>query len=255
MILGIDIGNSNIVIGYIEKGKVMDVFRLETDTSMSVKEYSITIKAVMEDSKIDSTAFEGTIICSVVTTLTPVLSEVLHILTGFEPLILNSELKTGLNYSIESPEKLGSDRIADCVAAAAKYPLPAVVIDFGTATTFSVIGYNSVFLGGAIAPGLKTSVRALSQGTSQLSSISLAAPESCIGINTDECIKSGIVLGTASMVDGMIDRFEKQLETKVSIVATGGLAHLVTPHCSKKLIHDDNLLLQGLSLIFEMNKD
>ena len=255
MILGIDIGNSNIVIGYIENEQIMDVFRLETDTSMSVNEYYLELTRVIENKNLKSIILEGAILSSVVSSLTPVLSEVIKTLTGFEPMVVNYALKSGLNFSIDRPEKIGTDRISDCIAAAAKYPLPAVVIDFGTATTFSVIGANSTFLGGSISPGLKTSVKALSSGTSQLSPIKLDVPSNCIGKDTNACINTGIVLGTACMVDGMIERIEKELGTNVTVVATGGLAHLVIPNCLKNLIYDENLLLYGLALIFEKNRN
>ena len=254
MILGIDIGNSNIVIGYIENCQIKGVSRISTDASMSVKDYCIKLKSIIDNDKTDPAELEGAVISSVVRPLTAVLSEAVHAITRLEPLIVSSKLKTGLSFSAESPEKLGCDRIADCVAAAAKYPLPIVVVDFGTATTISVVGCNSVFLGGMIAPGLKMSANALGCGTSQLPSVNLEAPKSCIGTNTSECIKSGIILGTASMVDGMVARIEKLLCASVSVVATGRLAQMVIPHCMRKIIHDDDLQLSGLAMIYEMNK-
>lgn len=248
MILGIDIGNSNIVAGLIEKDKVISVFRTETDYSMSVKSCLDYL-----DSAIKYANPENAVISSVVKPLTPIMEEALCAL-GFNPFIVNHSLKTGLNFSIENPEKLGCDRIADCAAAAALYPLPAVVIDFGTATTISVIGRGAVFLGGAIAPGLKMSAKALSGGTSQLPLVEIESPAGCIGKNTFDCIKSGIILGTASMADGMIARIENILGTSVCAVATGGLAKIVVPHCARSLILDRDLLLRGLGIIYDLNR-
>lgn len=255
MVLGIDIGNSNIVIGCIDKGEISSVSRIKTDASMSVCDCLKSIMEIVKRSKILKTDIRGVVISSVVRPLTAVMSEAIRTLTGLEPQTVSFDLKTGINFSIENPEKLGCDRITDCVAAAATYPLPVVVIDFGTATTISVIDKNSVFLGGAIAPGLKMSAEILSRGTSQLPQAEIdVLPESCIGKNTQDCIKSGIVLGTASMVDGMISRIEDTLGMPVSAVATGGLARVVIPHCMRKLILDENLLLRGLGIIYEMNK-
>lgn len=256
MILGIDIGNSNIVIGCIDRGKILSVSRIVTNASMSVCDCLGSIKNAAEESAVSLTEIEGAVISSVVCPLTAVMSKAVHTLTGIEPLIMRFGLKTGLDFSVENPEKLGCDRIADCAAVAEAYPLPAAVIDFGTATTISVIDSKSVFIGGAIAPGLKLSARVLSEGTSQLPAVELdVPPNSCIGKNTQECIKSGIILGAACMVDGVLSRIESDLGMPVCAIATGGFARTVAPHCMRKLILDENLLLRGLGIIYEMNKN
>lgn len=255
MVLGIDIGNSNIVIGCIERGKISSVSRMATDASMSVCDCLASIMNIDGQKNILSAELEGVIISSVVRPLTSVVCEAVRRLTGHEPLTVNYSLRTGLDFSVESPEKLGCDRIANCAAAVSSYPLPAVVIDFGTATTISVIGSDSVFIGGIIAPGLKLSARVLSEGTSQLPPVDLYAPLSrCIGKNTQECMKSGIILGAAAMVDGILSRIENALEMPVCAIATGGLARLVVPHCMREMVLDENLLLRGLGIIYEMNK-
>ncbi len=254
MILGIDIGNSNIVIGCIEKHSVAYVHRLLTDQSINSQDYSIKLKRILDEYNTSLAEVEGVIISSVVHSLTSVFSETIRLLVGKEPLVVSSELNTGLSFDIDTPHELGCDRIADCTAAAKKYTLPLVVVDFGTATTISVVGTGSVFLGGAIAPGLKMSVNALGYGTSQLPTVPIEIPTDCIGKNTQDCIKSGVLLGAASMVDGMAERIENLIGMKLTVIATGGLAPFVVPLCTRKIIIDENLLLSGLGLIYCMNK-
>ncbi len=250
MILGIDIGNSNIVIGCVENHSITCKYRIVTDTSMTAMEYRTLLERVMKKHKNIFSELEGAVISSVVRPLTAVLSQTIQDLTGHNPMLVSSKLNSGLCFAIDEPEELGCDRIANCAAAVKKYPLPLIVIDFGTATTISVVGEGSVFLGGAIAPGLKTSVNALCRGTSQLSEVDIEAPSECIGKNTDECIKSGIVLGAVSMAEGMIERIEGLLGANATVIATGGLASIVLPHCKRQIIRDDDLLLEGLDYIY-----
>ena len=216
MVLGIDIGNSNVVIGYMLGTEITHISRFETDARMPQEVFCRELKKSMGSCLRDCEKLSGAIISSVVRPLTAIARHCVRLLTGLEPLTVSPRLKTGLSFSIDSPERLGCDRIADCAAAAQGYALPAVVADFGTATTLSVIGRDGSFLGGAIAPGLKMSAAALTCGTSQLQPATIAPPRGCIGTDTEECIKSGVIIGTAAMLDGMVRRIEKSLGEPVT---------------------------------------
>ncbi|MGE4485599.1 MAG: type III pantothenate kinase [Oscillospiraceae bacterium] len=254
MILAIDVGNSHIVIGCIDGLEIKNISRMATNTLRTENEYAIKIRQLLEFDGFDHMAFEGVIISSVVPPLTGTLKSAVKMLTGHNALIVGSGIKTGLNILIDNPAQLGSDLAAGGVAAIQSYKLPVIVFDMGTATTISVIDEKSNFLGGAIVPGLSLSLSALSSGTSQLPKIPIEAPRHCVGTNTIDCMKSGGVLGTAAMMDGMIDRIEEELGKKASVVATGGISRFVVPHCKRKVIHDEDLLLRGLALIYAKNK-
>ena len=254
MLLAIDAGNSNIVVGLIENDEIIKVFRVSTDTSKTEDEYLISFRQLMDVGGVDYKKIDGAIICSVVPPIKSALTGAVKMMTGVDPLIVSAQLNTGLNIDIDNPAQLGSDLIADAVAAVNDYTLPAIVFDMGTATTISVIDRNSRYLGGVIMPGLRLSLNALSSNTSQLPKVSIEAPESCIGRNTVDCMKSGSIFGAASMMDGMIERIEDELGEEAAVIATGGLAQYVVPECRRKIICDDNLLLRGLNKIYHMNK-
>lgn len=253
MILALDIGNTHIVIGCLEGEKIKKVARMASDSLRTEYEYAVMIKQILEIDSIDNRSFEGAIISSVVPPLTATLKKAVEHITGHEPLIVGAGLKTGLNIMLENPVQLGSDLVADGVAAQAAYKLPIIIVDMGTATTITVIDESSAFLGGAIIPGVTLSMNALSSGTSQLPRVSIEAPKHCIGTNTVDSMKSGAVYGTAAMLDGMIERIEAELGSKASVVATGGLARSIVPYCKKEITCDDNLLLRGLGLIYNKN--
>ncbi|MBR2742494.1 MAG: type III pantothenate kinase [Clostridia bacterium] len=254
MLLAIDAGNSNIVVGLIENDEIIKVFRVSTDTSKTEDEYLISFRQLMDVGGVDYKKIDGAIICSVVPPIKSALTGAVKMMTGVDPLIVSAQLNTGLNIDIDNPAQLGSDLIADAVAAVNDYPLPAIVFDMGTATTISVIDRNSRYLGGVIMPGLRLSLNALSSNTSQLPKVSIEAPESCIGRNTVDCMKSGSIFGAASMMDGMIERIEDELGEKATVIATGGLAQYVVAECRRNVICDDNLLLRGLNKLYRMNK-
>ncbi|MBQ3380015.1 MAG: type III pantothenate kinase [Clostridia bacterium] len=253
MLLAIDAGNSNIVVGLIENDEIVKVFRISTDTSKTADEYLISFRQLMDVGGVDYKKIDGAIICSVVPPIKSALTGAVKMLTGLDPLIVSAELNTGLLIDIDNPAQLGSDLIADAVAAVSDYTLPAIVFDMGTATTISVIGKDSRYLGGVIMPGLRLSLNALSSHTSQLPKVSIEAPESCIGRNTVDCMKSGSIFGAASMMDGMIERIEDELGEEASVIATGGLSQYVVPECRREIVYDENLLLRGLNKIYKMN--
>lgn len=253
MILAIDIGNTNIVIGCF-KGKTIEFTeRLSTNHKSTELEYAILFKNVLEIHKIDTACIDGGIISSVVPSLTNVIKKAMQKLTLAEIMTVGPGVKTGLNIVTDNPAKLGSDLVVDAVAGINEYPVPLVIFDMGTATTISVIDKNKSYIGGVIIPGLEVSLNSLVSTTSQLPKISLDAPKTVIGKNTVDCMKSGILYSNASMIDGMIKKIEGELGENVTAVATGGLAPTVVPLCEREIILDDELLLKGLMIIYNKN--
>lgn len=256
MVLAIDIGNTNIVIGCLKSEKeVAFVERLSTDTTKTVLEYAISIKNVLELYKIDARHLDGAIISSVVPPVTNQIRESVEKVTGIEPMVVGPGMKNGLQIKMDNPAQVGSDLIVDAVAAVQEHKPPLIIIDMGTATTISVVDRDKNYIGGMILPGIRVSLDSLISKTSQLSKISLEAPKRLIGKNTIECMKSGVVHGNASCLDGMIDRIEDELGGKATVLATGGLAKVIVPHCKHEIIIDDALLLKGLLVIYLKNKE
>lgn len=253
MVLAVDIGNSNIVVGCFQQEEILFVERLSTNRHSTALEYAVLFKTVLELNGCANGAFEGGIVSSVVPSVTGMVRQAIEKLTGFQPLVVGPGLKTGLKIRLDNAAQLGSDRVADAVAAIHEYPTPLITIDMGTATTVSVVDREQNFIGGLILPGLRISMDALSGGTSQLPQISLEAPKHAIGRSTVECMRSGLILGTAATIDGIVDRIEAELGYPCTVISTGGLAHIVTPHCRRSILCDDQLLLKGLRLLYYKN--
>ena len=253
MVLAIDMGNTNIVVGCVEKDKIIFVERLCTDLSKTELEYAVGIKTVLELYNIKGEQIEGAIISSVVPPLTTIIQSAIEKIIGKVAMIVGPGIKTGLNIHMDNPKTMGADLIVDSVAGIREYGAPLVIIDMGTATTVSVIDKERNYIGGMIVPGLKVALESLVNRTSQLPRIGLEAPENVIGKNTVDCMKSGILLGNASMLDGLIDRIEEELGYGFKVVATGGLAKTVVPLCKHDIIVDDELLLKGLYLLYKKN--
>ena len=255
MLLAIDIGNSNVVIGCLnENNETIKLFRMVTDLKKTEDEYAAGMKTILEYSELDCSRFEGAIICSVVPPLTEIFRTAVENIIGVRALVVGTGIKTGLNIMIENPVSLGSDIVAASVAAMTDLPLPVIVIDMGTATTITVVDKGNKYIGGAIVPGVALSMSALSSGTSLLQKVPIEAPKKCINTTTTESMQSGAVYGTAALLDGMIDRFEQELGCKASLVATGGIAAKIVPHCAHDIVYDENLLLRGLGIIYKRNK-
>ncbi|MDD6805336.1 MAG: type III pantothenate kinase [Lachnospiraceae bacterium] len=254
MILAIDMGNSNIVIGCIDDEKSYFEERLSTDKSKTALEYAIGFHTVLELYNIDVSRIEGAIISSVVPPLTNVVKSAVEKIIGKTPLVVGPGIKTGLNLQMDNPRSVGSDLIVDAVAGITEYGAPLILIDMGTATTMSVVDKDNNYVGGVIMTGLRLAMESLSSRASQLFNVSLEVPKNVIGKNTTDCMKSGIVLGNAACIDGMIDRLEEELGYSTTVVATGGLAHVVIPLCKHDIIVDDALLLKGLKIIYDKNK-
>ena len=255
MLLAIDIGNSNVVIGCLnERNETVKLIRMVTDLKKTDDEYAAGIQSILRFNGLDNISFEGAIICSVVPPLTEVFRSAVEKIIGLKALVVGTGVKTGLNILIENPASLGSDIVAASVAAMQEFPLPVIVFDMGTATTITVVDEGNRFAGGAIVPGVALSMNALSAGTSLLQKVPIEAPKKCINTTTTESMQSGAVFGTAAMLDGMIDRFEAELGKTASLVATGGIAAKIVPHCRHKIVYDENLLLRGLGLIYRKNQ-
>ena len=254
MILAIDIGNTNIVIGCIEERKCVFVERLSTVRTKTELEYAIDIKSVLDIYHIRRDDLDGGIISSVVPEITTVAKLAVEKILKKEPLVVGAGIKTGLNIRIDNPAQLGSDLVVDSVAALAEYPAPMLIFDLGTANTECVIDKNKNYIGGMIYPGIGVSLESLTAHASQLGGIGLEPPEHIIGKNTVECMKSGTLYSAAAAIDGLVDRLCDELEGDVTVIATGGLAKKVVPYCRRKIILDDDLLLKGLAVIYRKNK-
>ncbi|MDY3972198.1 MAG: type III pantothenate kinase [Clostridia bacterium] len=252
MILAIDIGNTNIVVGCCEEKKILLMERLTTNHTATALEYAISLKAILELSGVDKKDINGAIISSVVPSVTYTVRTAVKKLIGVDALVIGPGIKTGLSIKTDNPAQLGSDLVVDAVAGIQEYGAPLVIFDLGTATTVSVINKEKEYLGGMILPGMMISLNAMVSGTSQLPKISLEKPKKLIGTNTIDCMKSGILYGTASSMDGIIDRIRDEIGD-VTVVATGGLAGTIVPLCRNKVILDDELLIKGLMIIYNKN--
>lgn len=255
MIFAIDAGNTHIVLGCMEGASLLFTARVHTDRAKTADEYALIFRSLCDLHQIDRGQVEGAVLSCVVSELTHSLCRAIEIVIHHRPLVVGAGVKTGLNIKIDNPAQLGADLVVGAVAALAKYPKPLVIFDMGTANTMSVIDGKGQFLGGAIMAGLRLSVDSLSTSTSQLPRIELDAPPKAICSNTIQCMQSGAIFGHAAMIDGLVDRVEAELgEPVAAVIATGGLAGLLTPFCKRKVIPEENLMLDGLRIIYEKNR-
>lgn len=253
MILAVDIGNTNIVIGCMDGEKVCFVERVSTNQANTELEYVVEFRALFDLYSIGVEDITGSIISSVVPPLNNIVKSALEKLFHNAPLLVGPGLKTGLNILMDNPAQLGSDLVVNAVAGLHYYGAPIIMIDMGTATTISVVDGKKNYIGGMILPGVKVSLDSLVNRTSQLPRISLEPPKKVIGRNTIDCMKSGIVMGQAACLDGMIERIYDELGYEAPVVATGGLAGSIVPHCKRKIVCDNELTLKGLGLIYRRN--
>ena len=255
MILAVDVGNTNVVLACLENGKAVGMSRYATNRDELASDYALKIRQSLELDKIDTKKLEGAIISSVVPPVTEAIREAIKRLLGIDSLVVGSGIKTGINIRIDDPGTAGCDLITGAVGALSKYKPPIIIIDMGTATTLFALDKSGAFIGGSRIPGVKLSYSALSSGASLLPVISVSeAPKKVISTNTVDCMKSGAIFGTASMIDGMIERMEAELGGNVTSVATGGLAGHIIPYCKKKIEYEPELLLDGLQIIYDKNK-
>ena len=254
MLLAIDIGNTNVVLGCFEGEKLRVEARLATDLLKTSDQYWLDIKNILSLYQVERSQIEGTIISSVVPPVLNSCKTAVQKLTGRTPMIVGPGIRTGLNILMENPNQVGSDLIAAAGAAVHQYPAPLIIVDMGTATTMTAIDKNGAYVGGCICPGVKLSAEALSSRTAQLPAISVEQPRRAIGKNTVEAMRSGVMLGAACMLDGMIERMEQELGGKATVVATGGIARFVLPMCRREILYQRDLLLEGLRLLYENNR-
>lgn len=254
MIFAVDIGNTNIVAGIMDGGKVVSFDRISTDRSKTDLEYAVLFKSVLDLYSLSSEQVSGAIISSVVPELNSTVKSAIFKIFKVEAMIVGPGIKTGLNIKIDDPAQLGADMVVAAVACIKEYQRPLIIFDLGTATTISVVDKDANFLGGVITAGVRTAVESIVSKTSQLVGISFDAPSHTIGTNTIDSMRSGSIFGTASMMDGMIDRITDEIKSEATVIATGGLAEYIVPYCRHKIICDDSLLLKGLSIIYEKNR-
>ena len=253
MILAVDIGNTNIVVGILEGTTILNSGRIATDRKKTETDFIIQLKLMLSVFKINEEMIEGSILSSVVPELTNQLVVALKMLLNKKPFVVGPGLKTGLNIKIDNPQTLGADRVCDAVCVIEEYKVPAIIIDMGTATTISVVDKNKNHIGGMIIPGIKTSLDSLSMSASQLPYISLDAPKCLIGKNTIDCMQSGIIYGNVSLIDGLIDKIKEELQSDFEVIATGGYSKLIIGYTKHKITYDPNLLLKGLYYIYKKN--
>ncbi|MBE6926358.1 MAG: type III pantothenate kinase [Ruminococcaceae bacterium] len=253
MILTVDIGNSNIVIGGVRDDQILFEARLRTEATKTSDEYCLDVKSLMDVYGVKPEQVEGAIIASVVPQVLNSFQTAIKKLTGKTALVVGPGLKTGLNILLENPGQTGADLVVGSVAALREYEPPLTVIDMGTATTVSVLDKNGAYIGGAIIPGVKISMDALTERTALLPGLQLDQPKRAIGRNTVDAMRAGIMMGTACMLDGIVERMEEELGYKTTVIATGGIAKFIIPLCRREIIYDKDLLTKGLVTLYKEN--
>ena len=254
MILTVDIGNSNIVIGGVEDDRIRFEARLRTDSTKTSDEYCVDLKSLLDIYGVSAGDVEGAIIASVVPQVLNSMQTAIKKLTGKTSLVVGPGLKTGLNIKIENPSQTGADLVVGSVAALREHKPPMIIVDMGTATTMVVLDKEGALIGGCIAPGVKISLDALTDRTALLPGLQLDQPKRAIGRNTTDCMRSGIMMGNACMLDGMVERMEQELGCKTTVIATGGIAKFIIPMCKTPMIYDKDLLVKGLAALYRDNK-
>lgn len=253
MLLAIDVGNTNIVVGVLDGDRLVCSGRMSTNIYETEDEYAMRLSSFLKLNNVGE--IDGAIISSVVPALIRSLVSAIKMVCKINAIVVGPGVKTGLSIKIDDPAQLGADLVVGAVAAKEKYPLPIIIFDLGTATTGSVIDKNGNFIGGIITTGIKTSINALSAGAALLPQIDISAPKKVIGTNSIESMRSGAVIGTACMLDGLIERFEDELGERATVIVTGGLGKTVARNCKRKVIIDENLLIDGLKIIYDKNKN
>ncbi len=260
MILAIDTGNINTVLGCIDekaaKLTAEPVIRISTDPDRTREEYAVTMQAVLSLYGIDPKGFTGAVLSSVVPGLTPVMADAVKLITGQTPLIIGPGVKTGLKIQLDDPGTIAADLVATAVAAKTEYPLPCVIIDMGTATTITVVDETGAYIGGSILPGVGISLQALIEKASLLPAVDIVPPKKTIASNTADAMKAGVIFGQAGAVDGTLDRFAAAMgKEPASIVTTGGIGAVICAHCAHPVLVDEQLLLKGLGIIWKNQQD
>ena len=254
MILTIDIGNSNIVLGGVEGDEIVFEARIRTEATKTSDQYCVDLKILLDVYGVRPEDIEGSIISSVVPQVLNSFQTAVKKLTGKTSLVVGPGIKTGLDIRLENPGQTGADLVVADVAALREHKPPLIVIDMGTATTIAVLDQSGAHIGGCIIPGVRISMDALTDKTALLPGLQLDQPKKAIGRNTIDAMRSGIMMGTACMLDGMVERMEQELGCKTTVIATGGIAKFIVPLCKTPMIYDKNLLIKGLVALYRDNK-
>lgn len=257
-LFAVDIGNTNLTFGVFEDDHLRATGRISTDPDRTADELGLIIDGLLKARNVQPSELDSVAMCSVVPPLTNTVHGAIQDLTGIDALVVGPGVKTGIRVSYDRTQDVGTDRIADAVAAITLYGKPTVIVDIGTATVFNAINENGEYIGGAIAPGMRSAAEALYSNTAQLRRVELMAPDAVIGRNTVASMQSGLVLGNVELVEGMVRRFVEELSPEspqdCKIVATGGLAAVIAPLTQVFDVHDPDLTLKGLRLIHELNR-
>lgn len=253
MLICIDVGNTHIVIGIYKDVNLLSSFRFKTDANITEDEYGIKLKNILNICNITTEEIEGAIISSVVPTMDSILEKMIIKYLDITPIFVGPGIKSGINIKIDDPRQLGSDLLVGAVAAVSKYGYPVIIIDMGTATTLSVVNSNQDFIGGIIIPGVISSTSSLIKATSRLEEAKFDKPKYLVGRNTVNSIQSGMIYGTSSMLDGLIRKVKKE-NGESPVILTGGIANRIAPFLEEEVILDNNLILDGLRILYEKNK-
>lgn len=254
MILTVDIGNSNIVLGGVKDDQIVFEARLRTEATKTSDQYCVDLKILLDVYKVSAEDIEGCIIASVVPQVLNSFQTAIKKLTGKNSLVVGPGIKTGLDIRLENPAQTGADLVVADVAALREHKPPLIVIDMGTATTMAVLDQNGAHIGGCIIPGVKLSMDALTEKTALLPGLQLDQPKRTIGRNTVDAMRSGIMIGAACMLDGMVERMEQELGQKTTVIITGGIAKFIAPLCKTPMIYDKDLIIKGLAALYRDNK-
>lgn len=250
MLLTADIGNTSINLGIFDGEALLETFKLASDKDLSQEEYEVLLKTLCKQFNI-----EGCIIASVVDELNNKFKSAVDITFKINSIILTSEINTGIKITLENPKEAGADRIANACAAFMLYEKPCIVVDFGTATSFDIVNSKGEFVGGIIAPGLNLQMKVLNKFTSKLPKIDVASSNKAIGNSTTEAILSGVIRGSACMIDGLVEQCEKELDAKATLIATGGYCGLISSYLKRPFdFINPTLTLEGLRFLYKLNK-
>jgi len=254
LLFTVDIGNTNIVFGIFKDREIINHWRIGTDKDKTSDEYGVLFRNLLQINGIDLESITGAVVSCVVPTLLEVVLRTLRFYFKVDPIVVGPGIKTGMPILYHNPKEVGADRIVNAIAAFEEYRCSVVIVDFGTATTFDCVSDKGEYLGGSIATGILVSAEALFGSASMLPKVEIVAPKTVIGRNTVHSIQSGIVFGYAGLVDGIVERIKKEMGTRPRVIATGGLASLISSESNTIEIIDEFLSLKGLRLIYEWNK-